>query len=416
MRYELYKLFRKRMTIVFLTVGLLWAAAGVIVPAFLYETYTEDMGPLHGLSAIGYDRELQNTYAGRLALDELEALYQEYQDICSDPKYQRQSEIAAGKGNKTPLTDEAYWRYLNRFGVISRVAAKTYYSPLYIDDARKNGDLTELYLGSIVVSPFESALIPAADPNSPIVQKVIGMYDGLEYPLYGEYYAGWTDFFDTAPFLFQWIVGLSIVVGLAPVFADETSTGCDKLLLTTKYGKSRWIRDKILAALLYATIVFWAFALTIVLSYIGCYSLSGLRASIQLLPHCSLSPYGLSIGGAIGLWGMLGWISALTIAAITTLFSSMMPNAFVTVIPALIVYVVPSFGYAALSPTLHRITRLLPVNVIGNIDQIFSMADFYSFFGILVDRKIWIVIASIVMIPLFAFLSAVFFLKKEPSK
>ena len=158
-------------------------------------------------------------------------------------------------------------------------------------------------------------MIPAANPNSPNVLKVIGMYDNLEYPLYGEYYAGWTDFFNSTPFLFKWIVGLLIVVGLAPVFADETSTGCDKLLLTTKYGKSRLIRNKILTALLYSTIVFWAFALTIILSYIGCYGLSGLRASIQLLPHCSLSPYNLSIGGAIGLWGILGWISALAIAS-----------------------------------------------------------------------------------------------------
>lgn len=416
MRHELYKLLCKRMVIIFLLFGLLWAAASVIVPAFQYVCYTEDMEPLYGLSAIKYDRELQNTYAGRLTMDELESLCKERQDIYSNPNYQRQSETAAGKGNTTPLTDEAYWKYLNRFDVISRVAAKTYNAPLYIDDARESGDLTELYLGSIVVSPSEDVLIPAADPNSPIVQKVIGMYDNLEYPLYGEYYEGWTDFFNTVPFLFQWIVGLLIVVGLAPVFADETSTGCDKLLLTTKYGKSRLIRNKILAALLYATIVFWAFALTILLSYIGCYGLSGLRASIQLLPHCSLSPYNLSIGGAIGSWGMLGWVSALAIAAITTFFSSIMPNAFVTVIPALIVYTVPSFSYAGLSPTLHRITRLLPVNIIGNIDQLFSMADFYSFFGILVDRKTWIVIVSIAIISIFSFLSAVFFLRKEPSK
>ena len=126
MRYELYKLFRKRMIIIFLTVGLLWAVASVIVPAFQYETYTEDMEPLRGLSAIKYDRELQNTYAGRLPLDELELLYKEYQDIYSNPNYQRESEISAGKGNPTPLTDEAYWKYLNRFGVISSVAAKTY--------------------------------------------------------------------------------------------------------------------------------------------------------------------------------------------------------------------------------------------------------------------------------------------------
>ena len=416
MRYELYKLFRRRMIPIFLIFGLLWVAASGIVPAFQYETYTEDMELLHGLSAIKYDRELQNTYAGRLAMDELESLWRECQDIYSDPNYQRESGIAAGKGNTTPLTDEAYWKYLRRFGVISAVGTKTYISPLYIDDARKNGDLTELYLGSIVVLPSEDVLIPAADPNSPIVQRVIGMYDNLEYPLYGEYYAGWIDFFNTVPFFFRWIVGPMIVVGLAPVFADETSTGCDKLLLTTKYGKSRLIRNKILAALLYATIIFCAFALTAVLSYVGCYGLSGLRASIQLLPHGSLSPYNLSIGGAIGLWGVLGWISALAIAAIATFFSAVTPNAFAAVIPALTMYIVPSFSCAGLSPALHRITRLMPINVIGSIDHIFSVADFYCFFGMLADSKIWIAAVLIAIIFVFPLLSAVLFLQKEPSK
>ncbi len=416
MRFELCKLFRKRMILVFLTFGLLWAAAGVIVSALQYETRTEDLQPLRGLSAIAYDRELQNTYAGRLPLDELEPLWRECQAIYSDPKYQREPGTPAARGNTTALTDEAYWRYLHRFRVLSAVGARTYLSPLYIDDARETGDLTELYLGSIVTSPFEDGLIPPADPNSPIVQKVIAMYDSLVYPLYGEYFMGWLDFFNTAPFFFQWVVGLLIVVGLAPIFADETSTGCDKLLLTTKYGKSRLIRNKLLAALLYATILFWAFALTLFLSCLGCYGFSGLRAGVQLLPHCSLSPYNLSIGGVIGLWALLGWLAALATAAVTTLFSAMMPNAFAAVIPALLVYLVPSFSFAGLSPALHRFTRLLPVNVIGNVDQLFSMADFYSCFGLLVDRKVWIIVVLGAAVPLFSFLSALCFLRKEPSK
>lgn len=404
------------MLIVFLTFCLLWAAAGTVVSAAQYEIYTEDMEPLRGFAAIAYDRDLQNTYAGQLTPDELETLWTECREIYSDPNYQREAGIAPGKGNTTPLTDEAYWRYLNRFGVISTVGARTYYSPLYIEDARKSGDLTELYLDGIVLSSAEDALIPAADPASPIVQKVIGMYDRLAYPLYGEYCDGWTDFFNTVPVFFQWVVGLLIVAGLAPIFADETSTGCDKLLLTTKYGRTRLIRDKLLAALLYATAVFWTFAAAMFLAYIGCYGLSGLRASVQLLPHCPLSPYNLSVIGAIALWAGLGWLAALSAAAVTIFFSAAMKSAFAAVIPAFLAYILPSFSYAGLSPALHRVTRLLPVNVIGNIDQLFSMANFYPFCGLLAERKVWIAAVSAVMIPAFSALAAVFFLRKEPSQ
>ncbi len=416
MSYELYKLFHRKMLLLFLAVCLLWAAAGTVLSAAQYEIYTEDMEPLRGFAAIAYDRDLQNTYAGRLAPDELKALWTECQEIYSDPSYRREAGSAPGKGNTSPLTDEAYWRYLNRFGMISTVGARTYVSPLYIDDARKSGDLTELYLDGIVLSPAEDALIPAADADSPIVQKLIGMYDSLAYPLYGEYFDGWIDFFNTVPLFFQWVVGLLIVAGLAPIFADETSTGCDKLLLTTKYGRTRLIRDKLLAALLYATAIFWTFVSAMFLTYIGCYGLSGLRASVQLLPHCPLSPYNLSIGDAIALWAMLGWLAALSAAAVTVFFSAAMKNAFTAVIPAFLAYILPSFGYAGLSPALHRATRLLPVNVIGNIDQLFSMADFYPFCGTLVERKVWIIAVSAVMIPAFSALAAAFFLRKEPSQ
>ena len=81
MRYELYKLFRKKTILILLTVGLIWLIAAPIVSAMQYSTVTEDMQPLKGFEAIRYDRELQNTYSGRIPLEELEKLWNEAEAI-----------------------------------------------------------------------------------------------------------------------------------------------------------------------------------------------------------------------------------------------------------------------------------------------------------------------------------------------
>ena len=72
MRYELYKLLRKKILLILLSVVYIWLLAALIVPALQYSTFTEDMKPLRGIEAIRYDRELQNVYSGRIPLTELE--------------------------------------------------------------------------------------------------------------------------------------------------------------------------------------------------------------------------------------------------------------------------------------------------------------------------------------------------------
>ena len=111
MRYELYKLFRKKTILILLTVGLIWLIAAPIVSAMQYSTVTEDMKPLKGFEAIRYDRELQNIYSGRIPLEELEKLWNEAEAI--------RAEVEARNEN-------AYWQQFNRYRVIVSVGARTY--------------------------------------------------------------------------------------------------------------------------------------------------------------------------------------------------------------------------------------------------------------------------------------------------
>ena len=140
------------------------------------------MENLTGLNAIQYDRDLRNMYAGRHTLEELTFLYNQKEAIYNNPAYQcsvnkdGMHSFSSASKNTTPLTDEAYYKYLNRYGVISAVGARTFYSPLYVEDLRTTGDLSEFYFRSIVQNPSEENLVPSPDPENPIVQKLLGLY------------------------------------------------------------------------------------------------------------------------------------------------------------------------------------------------------------------------------------------------
>lgn len=420
MKFELYKIFRKKIVLIFIGIGLLWMVLSILLPALQYTTFTEQMEPLTGIEAIHYDRDLQNLYAGQYSTDELASLYAEYERIYNNPEYQRSTDgdgysFSLADRNTTPLTDEAYYKYLNRYGVIARIGNRAKSLPLYIEDAKISGNLAELYEGSIVQSSAEDSLVPPADLENPIVQKVLGMYDDLNTSFYGEYLDGWVSFFNTAPLFFQYLVGLIILIGIAPVFAEERHSGSDKVLLATQYGKSRLIRNKIAACFLFATFVFILFFACSVLTCIAIYGTSGLKVSIQLAAHCHLSPYNLSVGSALVLWSLLGWSAALVTAAGALLISAASPNAFAAFIPSLIGYIVPVISFAELSPTIHRFMQLFPINIIGAIDRLFSMPDFYNIFGLLVEKKIVCVIVWDVLIVLCVVFSSYLFRNKKVS-
>lgn len=388
MRYELYKLFHKKTVWIILAIGLLWLTAMLIVDAMQYETFTEDLTPLKGIAGIRYDRELQNNYSGRLPLDKLQELWDEAQAI----------KAKVDEGN-----EDVRWQKLNRYGVVSAVGGRTYYLPLYVQDARESGDLSEIYSGTIRILPGEETLIPAADPDSPIVKKVLAAYDNLKYPLYGAYMGGWQNFFNTVPVFFQYIVGLLIVIGVTPLFADETSTKTAAILLTTRYGKSRMLRNKVMAAMLYAMIIFLLFAAAAIVAQLCLYGTESLNASIQLINW--KSPYNLSMGEALGLWTLYGILASVTAASLTMLFSAIANNAFTAFIPAALVYILPSFSYAGLSSALHRTMKLLPASVIGSIDNLFAAPDYYSIMGLFVDRKLLIVLCSVSLTGLCSYLT-----------
>ena len=72
-------------------------------------------------------------------------------------------------------------------------------------------------------------------------------------------------------------------------------------------------------------------------------------------------------------------------------------------------------SFAGLSPLLHKIMQLLPVNTIGAIDRFFSMPNYYNIFGILIEKKIVCVTLWLVLITFSIFISVWMFRNKRIS-
>lgn len=106
---------------------------------------------------------------------------------------------------------------------------------------------------------------------------------------YGFYY-GYSNLYSTYEML---IVGvIAICICLASVFAGEYQNGTDKILLTTKYGKSKGITAKIIASYIFATLVFTIYLIFAIGSVFLIFGTEGGNLPIQL--SNILSPYALT--------------------------------------------------------------------------------------------------------------------------
>jgi hypothetical protein len=145
------------------------------------------------------------------------------------------------------------------------------------------------------------------------------------------------------------------------------------------------------------------------------YGTSGLNAGIQTLVVYWKSPYNYTIASTLLQYILIGWIAAIQHGFVVLFISALSRNAFVAFVPSLIAYIIPVISYVEISPVFHTIMRLFPVNTIGSMESLFGMADFYTVFGLLIDRKALATILAILMIIVFAFSIFRAFRHREPS-
>ena len=106
---------------------------------------------------------------------------------------------------------------------------------------------------------------------------------------YDSYY-GYSNLYSTYELLIFGVIAICIC--LASVFAGEYQNGTDKILLTTKYGKSKGVTAKIIASYIFATLVFTIYLIFAIGTIFLMFGTDGGNLPIQL--SNILSPYALT--------------------------------------------------------------------------------------------------------------------------
>lgn len=188
------------------------------------------------------------------------------------------------------------------------------------------------------------------------------------------YREGWKYVLDYMPWGI--LVMMIVCVGTAPVFAGEYQSKCDSLLLCMKYGKSRLPMAKIIAAWLYASLVYLGITLLssgFILFLLGA---EGRDLPVQLW-RTDAAPvsYHVTMGQAFLLELLLGYVLTLSMMAVTLWMSSVFKNAYGVIVAAFLLLIIPAFLLlAGQGYVLYHILSLLPAKIMD-----FSFIDYTAY-------------------------------------
>lgn len=289
-KFELKKLFSKKMNIIVIIVclfliTLLFSMTGNDFLA------TDEMGESYkGKEAISVRKEQIKEISGSLTNERIIEEIQKLQELRKE-----QDNLVTNSDGEIDFSPKIYNEYLNnRLNLlinINRVYSN--YNASFI---------TELYnLNLEEQKDFYSTR------EERIEEKLNRNYDGKIYsnqekeywlnksekvktPFEYDFYYGYSNLYNTYEML---IIGIiAICICLSSVFAGEYQNGTDKVLLTTKYGKSKGITAKIIASYIFATLVFTIYLIFAIGIVFLMFDTNGGNLSIQL--SNILSPYALT--------------------------------------------------------------------------------------------------------------------------
>lgn len=184
----------------------------------------------------------------------------------------------------------------------------------------------------------------------------------------------------------SWIVFIMIIIciGIAPVFAGEYQSKSDSLLLTTRYGKSKLIRSKILASIFYTSIVYWSITIGYSIIYFLVLGANGSSLPIQLYNTSFPISYNLTMNQAVVLFLLVGYMATLCIMGVTLFLSSILKSSYSVIIVDFLFIIIPAFLYPSMGGYLwQHVLALMPSKIME-----FKYDDYitYSFGNLMLNR------------------------------
>ncbi|NEZ46200.1 ABC transporter permease [Clostridium niameyense] len=394
LKYELKKIFKRKSTIIALIISIIFISILSILFVTENSYVNKEGNRIHGLKAIELKRKDVSLVSGSLSIDKLTSIFNEYEAIIKDKK-----NFNTGTND---LSNNVYNKYVqNKESVLELLREN--YSPVgkgnydyYILYSLSNKDVQKFYKQR---NKNIKQLLSFQHYSENQKKYILSLNNKISTPLYFDYSDGWNDILARGFRSVLIIIAFVVSICIAPIFAFEYETGADAILLSTKYGKNKLIKAKIIAGILFATIVYIIEVFFFTVSMLCCYGISGWNISFQIVSLTSIYP--LTVIQVYLLGTMIGYLVMLSITSVTMALSSKFKTPFSAIIISLLWIFAPLFIPKSKSSLLiNNILNLFPANAF-NVFSVFSVYDTYTFNNIVIMLPKVIIMISFIMILIF---------------
>ena len=358
-KYELKKLYKSRLNkIVFWGTCLVMFATMLLSVVQTY-TYDKEGNKISGLEWVDYKKETIKELEGPLTDERVEELIREYQDMFGNPD---NVEDVYGDGNLY-FKDEVNYRYYYPKKDLLLLIGRNYDDIEGVSYGRNLVDLSleerqDFYKARIEL--FHNVLTAGRRDwkYSSAEQKFWEKKaEELTPPVYYGYAEGWKRVIDCIGYFLFPLMGLCIL--LARIYAGEYENGAEHIVLTTKYGKTKVIAAKNLAALLFGGLYSFINAGIPYVVILSAFGAEGGKLSIQ--NYDMQVPYSLTLVQGALLYSGVCLVMAFGIMAFVLFLSARMKSALPVLATSMVMIISGFFlSYSDTNGGYNHIIALLP--------------------------------------------------------
>ncbi|GAA0741660.1 ABC transporter permease subunit [Clostridium oceanicum] len=379
-KFELRKMGKKRFNIITILVSVIITIITFSMPITRFE-YRGIRGHRTGLKAIELKKQDAKKLPTKVTENQVAKDIKDYQRLFSNPKNTIKKEN--GQLSLKNSVDDKY--VIPKFNYLLMIS-ENYYEP--DDQGYDFSNLRRLKLKNGAkfyetrknkISTFLNMNHKGGNYSDSEKKFWINKTSKIKAPYSYGYYTGWSALLKYIGALFFTLLAIIIIV--APVFSGEYQCGADSIILSSKYGKTKIIKAKIIAAFAFATIIFvlnLIFALAIPLLAFGT---SGWNLSIQI--QDTMIPYSTTFLKTTFMFIGIIYVVILGTVSFTLLLSSKFKTSFTVLIVQIVILFISLFmKEGAENGFFNHILYLLPSKAI-NADVLTYLS--YSFGGITVS-------------------------------
>lgn len=372
LRYELKKIFGRtggKIALIVLAIGL----AVICYSATLQVSYTDENGDSHtGPTAARDLRDAKNEWAGPIDEAALLRAAEENQRIIASDDYNSED---IQRQNMAYHESQGY-------ETIRSLIAQTYdgfneYN-YYRIDTLTPGETGLLY--DLRVQNLKEWLARPDISFSPAEENfLVNQYEAMETPLYYEYNDGWETLIYYAPTMVMFLLFVIIFL-VSGIFPSEHRLKANAIFFSTKLGRGKAVRAKLLSGLVTTTVIYWAAIAVYTIVGLALLGTGGAGGAFQLLKWKAF--YNLTIGQAYALSVFGGYVGTLFLALLAMIVSALTRSQVVAVIVPYVLVLAANFAQSILSSweVLPQILGLLPDQLL-QVAQVLDDFNLYTVFG-----------------------------------